>query len=136
MSMTLIQKAEAAEAYADMVRRRHSLLVTRDVIAAYEVAADAREEAGHKAAAKILRLWVSEMREVDNAIWSADTEMLDALWPCYCCCHEHTHASCKARMWGGCRGQGVETPEDEAEWVTHYERFHGMTPEEFFGWVG
>jgi hypothetical protein len=72
-------------------------------------------------------------REIEDAMWAGDTELLDKLAPCGCCCHEHTHDGCPARLWEGCRGSGQMTYADVEVWAQHYERFHGMTREQFFG---
>ena len=81
----------------------------------------------------ILRLEeLPDDHEFTRAIWEGDTEWLDEHYGCGCCCHEHTHSGCLARLWGACRGQGAMTREDHESWARHYERFHGMTPEQFF----
>jgi hypothetical protein len=72
--------------------------------------------------------------EMRCAIWEGDVERLWELAPCRCCCHEHTYGrGCPAYAWGGCRGQGTMTNEDIESWARHYERFHGMTREQFYG---
>ena len=73
------------------------------------------------------RLYASILAE---AAWAGDVDRLDDLAHCRCCCHEHTFSWCPARYWGGCRGQGSI---DVEGWVQHYERYHGMTREQFFG---
>jgi len=71
--------------------------------------------------------------EMSRAIWEGDDMWLWENYPCQCCCHEHTFGpGCPAYQWGGCRGQGTMTSEEEESWARHYERFHGMTREEFF----
>ena len=72
-------------------------------------------------------------RVLEAAIWAGDVATLQALAPCGCCCDEHTFESCSARLWGGCRGQGSMTRADQESWVRHYEKFHGMSRERFFG---
>ena len=67
------------------------------------------------------------------ALWAGDVDRLSELWPCRCCCFEHTFESCEARLWFGCRGQGSLTRAEEESWRRHYERFHGMTTAEFYG---
>lgn len=49
-----------------------------------------------------------------------------------CCCWEHTFESCPARVWEGCRGSG-NVREDEEAWAKHYEKFHGVNRDKFFG---
>lgn len=72
--------------------------------------------------------------QLARAIWEGDTDALNELAACVCCCVEHTFTTgCPAYVWGGCRGQGADTPEDRESWVRHYARFHGMTRNEFFG---
>ncbi len=70
---------------------------------------------------------------MQRAIWEGDTNLLNERAPCRCCCWEHTFADCPARAWGGCRG-GDDDPRDDAEaWAKHYEKFHGMSREKFYG---
>ena len=72
--------------------------------------------------------------ELERAVWEGDYEKLCELAACVCCCHEHTFGSgCPAYVWGGCRGQYTMTRADHEAWAQHYERFHGMSREEFFG---
>jgi hypothetical protein len=71
-------------------------------------------------------------RILEDALWSGDVNRLDELAGCRCCCHEHTFEWCPARVWGGCRGQGSMTRAELESWVTHYERFHGLTRDQFF----
>lgn len=72
--------------------------------------------------------------EIARAIWEGDVDRLQELAGCRCCCSEHTFGSgCPAYAWGGCRGQGAMTREDEESWARHYERFHGMTRDAFYG---
>jgi hypothetical protein len=73
-------------------------------------------------------------RQIEDAMWAGDVDKLDELAHCRCCCWEHTYGrGCPAYVWGGCRGQG--TADDDPEgWARHYERFHDMTREQFFGW--
>ena len=69
-----------------------------------------------------------------RAVWEGDVDALTELAPCKCCCAEHTFTTgCPAYAWGGCRGQGAETPADRESWVQHYMKFHGMTRAAFFG---
>jgi hypothetical protein len=71
-------------------------------------------------------------KELERAMWEGDTDRLDELAHCRCCCYEHTFEDCPARLWYGCRGQGSLTRAEVMSWARHYERFHGMTLEEFF----
>jgi len=71
-------------------------------------------------------------RALEQAIWRGDTDALDELAHCRCCCHQHTFEFCPARVWGGCRGQYTMTHAEEQAWVKHYQHFHGMTEAEFF----
>lgn len=128
----LIERAKAAEAHAEKVRRDVLLMVRPSVIEAFIVAVDAWEEANDEGRADVLRAFVAEMKAIDAFMWTADANALDEKWPCKCCCHEHTSEGCSARMWGGCRGQGSESLDPES-WIPHYERFHGMTRDQFYG---
>lgn len=74
-------------------------------------------------------------RQLEEAIWAGDVERLHELAPCGCCCWEHTHEGCSARMWNGCRGSGQLTRADTESWARHYAEHHGMTRAEFFGEV-
>jgi hypothetical protein len=66
-------------------------------------------------------------------MWAGDVDTLDEIAGCRCCCHEHTFGrGCPAYAWGGCRGQCTMTHEDVESWASHYERFHGMTRENFY----
>jgi hypothetical protein len=82
---------------------------------------------------------VTEHEELDprikEAIWAGDVETLDELARCVCCCSEHTHLGCPARVWNGCRSglEPGEEPYDEKGWVAHYAKHHGMTEEDFYG---
>jgi hypothetical protein len=69
---------------------------------------------------------------IKTAMWAGDTDTLFRLAPCRCCCPEHTYASCKARQWHGCLGEGYFEPDAE-DWASYYEKTHGMTRKEFFG---
>lgn len=69
---------------------------------------------------------------MQRAIWEGDTNTLNERAGCVCCCHEHTFESCPARAWEGCRGSGAPTRDDEA-WAKHYEKFHGMSRNKFYG---
>ncbi len=73
-------------------------------------------------------------KAVTDAMWAGDVDLLDKLAHCECCCDEHTSgSSCPAYVWGGCRGQGTMTHEDETSWFEHYRQNHGMTKSEFYG---
>lgn len=72
-------------------------------------------------------------RELENAIWAGDVDRLQQLAECICCCSEHTFEHCPARAWSGCRGQGSMTRAEQESWAHHYERFHSMTRDQFFG---
>lgn len=67
------------------------------------------------------------------AIWAGDTETLDRLAPCRCCCADHTFSNCLARAWHGCRGSSADTQDADA-WAAFYERERGMSRGEFFGY--
>lgn len=71
--------------------------------------------------------------DIRRAIWEGDVDYLVEVAPCQCCCGEHTFGpGCPAYVWGGCRGQGSMTREEVDSWATHYERFHGMSRDQFF----
>jgi hypothetical protein len=72
-------------------------------------------------------------RELEEAAWAGDTDKLHEMAGCGCCCDEHTFGDCPARAWGGCRGQNAMTHEDHRIWQRHYETFHGMTENQFYG---
>lgn len=67
---------------------------------------------------------------INELIWAGDTEALDEIAPCRCCCAEHTFASCPARAWHGCRGSGTEISDDE--WCAFYMKTRGMTKNQFY----
>lgn len=69
-----------------------------------------------------------------EAVWAGDVDRLQEIAPCVCCCADHTWEDCPARLWGGCRGQDTLTRADRDGWAEHYEKFHGLTREEFFGY--
>lgn len=71
--------------------------------------------------------------ELDEAIWAGDTDRLDELAPCRCCCSEHTFEWCEARLWGACRGQGSMMRAELEAWQRFYEESRGMTREQFYG---
>jgi hypothetical protein len=48
---------------------------------------------------------------VESLMWAGDTETLDAIAGCRCCCREHTSPNCPARLWNACRGQN--SPQEE-----------------------
>ena len=89
----------------------------------------ALEEGAYKAGYK---LDVFE-RILERAVWEGDMDLLWEIADCRCCCDEHTFEWCPARAWGGCRGQYTPTHDEMESWISHYERFHGMTREQFFG---
>jgi hypothetical protein len=72
-------------------------------------------------------------RELTDAMWAGDVERLHELAPCNCCCDEHTSESCEARSWHGCRGQTTMTSAERESWQRHYQRYHGMTADQFYG---
>jgi len=74
------------------------------------------------------------LRELEDAVWAGDTDKLHYFAPCGCCCDEHTFEDCPARVWGACRGQSTMIYAERDSWAKHYERFHGMTEDQFFGW--
>jgi len=59
-----------------------------------------------------------------------DLDYLHTHYKCECCCSDHTFSGCKARLWGGCRGQGTLSNDEISEWARHY----GMTREQFLNW--
>ena len=74
-------------------------------------------------------------REIERLIWEGDTDRLQEIAPCQCCCHEHTYATCPARHWNGCRSglpYGVSAYTEAEAWATHYNRHHGLTRAQFF----
>ncbi len=75
---------------------------------------------------------------IKEAMWAGDIATLNKLAPCKCCCNEHTYGlSCPAWTWAGCRGyneNGLTTHQDELVWKAHYEKFHGMTEKQFYGY--
>lgn len=75
---------------------------------------------------------LASRKDIEDAMWAGDTNKLDEIAGCICCCHEHTFGHCPARQWNGCRGQFTMTYADEAEWAQHYEKHHGMSEAEFF----
>ena len=74
-------------------------------------------------------------KAIDDAMWSGDTDRLNEIAPCRCCCHEHTYADCPARAWNGCRGQYSWTRNDDEAWARHYQKHHGMSYDEFYGFT-
>lgn len=70
------------------------------------------------------------------AMWAGDLDTLNEIAPCGCCCDEHTHAYCEARLWEGCRGglpYGVSEHDITEEWQQFYAKHRGMTEDEFYG---
>ena len=63
---------------------------------------------------------------IELAIWAGQTDALDCLAACECCCHEHTFERCPARAWQGCRGQHTLTWQDTEAWARHYGMSHGQ----------
>ena len=75
--------------------------------------------------------------DLERAVWEGDYEYLDEHAHCVCCCAEHTFTTgCPAYAWGGCRGQTSTTRQEIESWARHYERFHGMSQEQFYGIEG
>lgn len=72
---------------------------------------------------------------MESAIWAGDLDTLEERAGCICCCDEHTFATCPARLWEGCRGTGAMTQADVKSWELHYERFHGLSRDQFYGGV-
>ena len=69
-----------------------------------------------------------------RAIWEGDVDWLHEHYPCACCCGEHTYGNgCPAYAWGGCRGQESMSRQDHESWAKHYEQFHGLSRDEFYG---
>lgn len=82
------------------------------------------------------RLIVADREALEAAIWAGDTDALNQLAPCKCCCAEHTFFNCPARAWYGCRGQTAEVVDEDA-WAAFYRRTRGMSEDTFFGpWRG
>jgi hypothetical protein len=82
----------------------------------------------------VARLGIELGRQVHAALWAGDVDRLDEIAHCDCCCAEHTSGTCcPAYVWGGCRGQNTMTLEEKDAWAAHYERFHGMPRDVFFG---
>jgi hypothetical protein len=71
--------------------------------------------------------------DIVDAMWRGDTDYLDEVAPCRCCCHEHTFDDCPARTWSACRGQYAMTRAETASWKDHYALFHGMSEARFYG---
>lgn len=69
---------------------------------------------------------------IAQALFEGDADTLAELAGCGCCCHEHYHYGCPARVWGGCRGQD-DMHGEYAAWAAHYEKFHGMSEAVFSG---
>lgn len=72
-------------------------------------------------------------QQIENAMWAGDVSLLHRIAPCRCCCEEHTFEFCEARQWSGCRGQNTNTRAERDAWLRHYQRFHGMTENTFYG---
>ena len=57
--------------------------------------------------------------ELVALMWAGDMDKLQELYPCDCCCKDHTWARCMARHYNGCRSGlrfGVSEPvEDEVQ---------------------
>lgn len=70
---------------------------------------------------------------MERALWDGDMNTLHERAGCVCCCAEHTFEHCPARLWEGCRGSGAMTRAEEESWARHYERFHGLTRNQFYG---
>lgn len=75
--------------------------------------------------------WEAEVRK---ALWAGDTDTLERIAACSCCCYEHTYGrGCPAYSWGACRGQGSS---EDAEQLEKYAQFYmetrGMTRDQFF----
>lgn len=72
-------------------------------------------------------------RAIKRAMWACDTDTLNRLAGCICCCADHTFGSnCPAHRWGGCRGGSGfmclgMSMDDVRGWAKHY----GMTVEKF-----
>lgn len=71
-------------------------------------------------------------KAIVDAMWAGDTDKLNELAPCRCCCHEHTYDNCPARVWHGCRGQNSFTFADQEAWQRHFEKYHGMTYSQYY----
>ena len=73
--------------------------------------------------------------ELAKAVRYGVVDIDDEIVECVCCCSEHTWSRCPARLWNGCRsglapGESLEA--EEAKWLEHYKRYHGMTEEAFY----
>ena len=76
-------------------------------------------------------------RVLKDAMWAGDSETLQQVARCICCCADHTFTTgCPAYAWGGCRGQGTMSPDDMGGWAAHYAKHHGLSPERFYGFDG
>lgn len=74
-------------------------------------------------------------QRIEDAMWAGDEATLNQIARCRCCCEEHTFESCEARLWFGCRGQNTSPVAEREAWLRHYQRFHGMTEDQFYGTV-
>ena len=66
-------------------------------------------------------------------MWAGDTDSLNRIAKCVCCCDEHTYDGCPARNWHGCRGQSSLSLTEIESWFRSYARARGFTREQFFG---
>lgn len=49
-------------------------------------------------------MWQDNLPEdIAQAMWTGDTETLNEIAHCICCCYEHTWTTCPARFWNACR---------------------------------
>ena len=69
-----------------------------------------------------------------QAMWEGDLDWLNEHYRCICCCDEHTFETCPARQWNGCRGQYTMTSAEQESWQKHYEKAHGMSWQDFYGY--
>ncbi len=72
--------------------------------------------------------------KLDRALFENDRNVLEYEFGCRCCCEEHTFRDCKARQWGGCRGQWSDEP-DEESWFRFYQASRWFTLEQWTGKV-
>ena len=74
-----------------------------------------------------------------DAMWRGDDVYLQRMAPCHCCCDEHTHEGCAARVWFGCRGQASAldaVDRDPEAWAMSYAQTRGMSRQAFYAYRG
>lgn len=73
-------------------------------------------------------------KELRDAMWAGDVDKLHEIARCICCCSEHTFEGCPARAWYGCRGGDSSPQAERIAWQAHYEKYHGMSFDQFYGY--